>query len=89
MQVTVVIDGRLDTDSSVQLDEFMKTAIAPGLTFTVDCAKMSYITSAGLRVLLQSYKKLANQGGLTVVNANSEVKNVFSLCGFDNILTIK
>ena len=56
----------------------------------LDFAKVAYISSAGLRVLLSTQKKMnAAEGTFVVRNINEIVKEVFEVTGFDEILTIE
>ena len=89
--VVAAIAGRLDTVTS---SEFEKT-LAPYFTspetdLVLDCAAMDYISSAGLRVVLMAHKGLAANGRRFVIrNLSKEVRSVFDMIGFSNILTIE
>ena len=56
---------------------------------TMDFAKLDYISSAGLRVLLSAHKAMSKKGGMKVVNVNEVVKEVFEVTGFADILDIE
>jgi anti-sigma B factor antagonist len=53
----------------------------------IDCEKLGYISSAGLRVLLSLNKKIC--GNLTLMNPQELVMEVLEITGFVNILKIK
>lgn len=56
---------------------------------TVDFARLDYISSAGLGVLLAAQKKLSEHGrGLKLVNMNGHIRDVFRFSGFDQIFEI-
>ena len=56
----------------------------------VDCEGMDYICSSGLRVILGTYKKIAQEGGKLIIrNLQPLVKNVFDMSGFSQIFTIE
>ena len=56
----------------------------------LDFAKLEYISSAGLRVLLATKKALDAQGKkMEIRNINDVVKEVFNVTGFINILNVK
>ena len=55
----------------------------------LDFKKVDYISSAGLRVLLVTYRTMAKQGSMIIRNANKNVMDIFTMTGFDNILTIE
>lgn len=83
----LTLTGRLDTTTSPQLEEvFSKLS---GENLTVDMKDLEYISSAGLRVLLAQQKKCAKGGSLTLTNLCEEVKEVFDMTGFSDIIKIK
>ena len=50
---------------------------------------LEYISSAGLRVLLSAQKIMNKQGTMVVTNANDDVKEIFDVTGFSDILSIE
>ncbi|MBR1702861.1 MAG: STAS domain-containing protein [Lachnospiraceae bacterium] len=84
------LSGRLDTVTAPQLQEAVKTDLEGVRNLTIDMAALEYITSAGLRVLLQASKKLGALGGTVAIqNANKEIREVFKITGFDTILHVQ
>ena len=54
-----------------------------------DLASLSYISSAGLRVLLAVQKDMnAKHGQVTIRNVNADIMDIFEVTGFVDILTI-
>ncbi len=88
-QLTVALDGRLDTTTAPQLDDELKTALDGITKLDFDLANLEYISSAGLRVLLSAQKVMNKQGEMVVKNANEEMKEIFEVTGFVDILTIE
>lgn len=85
--MTLAIEGSVDTLTSPQLEGEVKTEGVSELVF--DLAKVSYVSSAGLRVFLMTHKKMLQAGGKMVVARPQEaVRKVFDLTGFSKILTI-
>lgn len=80
--------GRLDTITAPNLLAFFENAQAehPAKAVTVDCSRLAYISSAGLRVLLIMHK--ACEGGVTLRGANEVVTEILEQTGFDSILNI-
>jgi len=84
------LDGRLDSHTSVEFDEKMFNSIDTGTRrVIVDCGKLDYITSAGLRVLNKTAKRLKKEKGAIILCALEEyVREVFEIAGFDTFLPI-
>jgi anti-sigma B factor antagonist len=88
-ELTVALEGRLDTTTAPQLDDELKTALGGITKLAFDLTKLEYISSAGLRVLLSAQKVMNKQGEMVVKNANEEIKEIFEVTGFVDILTIE
>ena len=87
--LTVYLEGRLDTTTAPELEEELKTALDNVTELTVDLGKLDYMSSAGLRVMLSTQKRMNRQGSMTVVNVNDVLMEIFEVTGFDTILDIK
>ncbi len=83
--------GELDTPATLEIQTQVDELIAAAdKQITIDCAKLSYIASAGLRQLLSIRKKSRELGGsLTLVNMSAEVYKVFEITNFNTIFDIK
>ena len=82
--------GRLDTTTSPQLEETLKDSLEGIKYLTMDFSSLEYISSAGLRVLLSAHKAMKQREGVMVVRgANEEVREVFTITGFAEILTVE
>ena len=88
-QLTVAVEGRLDTVTAPELEAALKTAMDGTDSLTLDFGKLDYISSAGLRVLLSAHKVMSRKGGMKVKNVNEIVREVFDVTGFADILTIE
>ena len=86
-KLTVKVAGRLDTNTSPDLEAALKL---DGVKETVfDFSELEYISSAGLRILLTVQKKMAACGGsMAVASPNASVKGVFEITGCCDIFTI-
>lgn len=81
------LTGRLDAS---QADRAMESMSALTGDAVVDCAGLDYISSAGLGVIVETYKRLARaQGSLRLVRVTPRVRNVFALANLDRVLTIE
>ena len=87
--LTLTLSGRIDTSSAPQLQAEVES-LPEGVTHVVmDIEKIDYISSAGLRVLLNLEQNLEETGGLLEVSHVSElIRDVFDITGFIDILHI-
>lgn len=88
-KLEIVLSGRLDTTTAPMLEASVKESIEGIESLVFDFAKLEYISSAGLRVLLSTQKTMNKQGDMVVKNVSDEVKEIFEVTGFADILTIE
>ena len=89
-EATVIeIVGRLDTITAPALDKTINEDIGDAKNLILDVKGMEYISSAGLRVLLSTQKKLQSIGSMKLINVCEEVMEVFEMTGFADVLTIE
>ena len=84
------IPGQLDTNSSPEAQSQLDQLIKEGATnILINLEDLSYISSAGLRVLLTTAKQLKTcNGRLRVCCLNEMAREVFDISGFNNILDV-
>ena len=88
--IEIKISGRLDKLSSPQLDDELKSEIVKNKNILFDFKDLTYISSAGLRVLLSTKKIMKkNDKDIEVVNINGDVMSILAVSGFDQLLGIK
>ena len=87
--MTIKVIGRLDSVTSPQLEEVTKNELEGITDLTFDFSELEYISSAGLRVILISQKTMNVQGKMKVTGINQEVRDIFEVTGFAEILTIE
>lgn len=87
--LNIALEGRLDTTTAPQLEAELKQSIADNTELNLDFAKLEYISSAGLRVLLAAQKVMNKQGKMVIRNVNDVISEVFEVTGFADILTIE
>ena len=87
--VTIEIVGRLDTLTAPALDKTLNEVIGDTKELILDVKGMEYISSAGLRVLLGTQKKMQKVGSMKVINVCEAVMDVFEMTGFADILVIE
>jgi anti-sigma B factor antagonist len=88
--LTLVLDGELDASSAVVLDtELIKPEVLNFSKVLIDCAKLSYISSAGLGVFISHLQRLQDANvKLVFFNMQEKVFNVFEILGLDGLMTI-
>ena len=86
--LTVALEGRLDTTTAPKLEE-LRGSVDGVSRLVFDLAKLEYISSAGLRVLLAMQKLMNRQGAMLLWNVNEAVMEVFEVTGFSDILHIE
>lgn len=84
------IEGRLDAASAPILENKLSEIIDGGKKLMVlDFAKVDYLSSAGMRLLLSTTKKLKAEGGkLHFCSISEEVMEIIKMAGFERILSI-
>ncbi|MEE3466981.1 MAG: STAS domain-containing protein [Eubacterium sp.] len=87
--LTLSLEGRLDTTTAPDLENVVKSDLDGVTTLNVDMLKLEYISSAGLRVLLSAQKVMNKQGSMVIKNASDDVKEIFDVTGFSDILNIE
>ena len=85
--LNVALDGRLDTTTAPELDKFLGENYDTADSIVIDCKKLAYISSAGLRVLLSAQKK--TKGAMKLVNVCELVMEVFEMTSIADILVIE
>ncbi|MBO7384038.1 MAG: STAS domain-containing protein [Fibrobacter sp.] len=86
--LTVSLEGRLDTLTAPELGNEIQGKLDGVKNLVFDFAKLAYISSAGLRILLSAQKVMNKQGSMVIKNAGPEVKEIFDVTGFSDILTL-
>ena len=86
----VVIEGKLNTGASPDVETFINTLIDEGATkILLNLDDLDFISSTGLRVILATGKKLSEMGGkLVLCNPNHTVSDVFRMSGFNQMFTV-
>lgn len=89
--VTIVsISGRLDSVTVKDFEAKIGELLASGAKrLVLDCAELEYVSSAGLRMILATMKKLrAEQGAFSLCGVSNLVREVMAMSGFDRFLAI-
>ena len=88
--LTVAIEGRIDTQTSPELESYLKDALERVTDLVLDFTVVNYISSAGLRVVLAAQNWMDKKNGTMVIRgAGKNIKSIFTVTGFDNFLTLE
>jgi anti-anti-sigma factor len=88
--LVLAVVGRIDTLSAKTFETAVLTPVQAGQTpLVLDLDRLTYISSAGLRVILQAAKRQkAKNAKFALCNLHDEVRDVFEISGFAKILDI-
>lgn len=86
-ELCIGIEGRLDTTTAPELESFVGEHIEGVESVVIDCTALEYVSSAGLRVLLSTQKRM--KGAMKLTGVCELVMEVFEMTGFADILTIE
>lgn len=81
--------GRLDTTTSPELEKELDASLDGVKELIIDLKKLSYISSAGLRVILKAQKRMNARGSMKITGVNDTIMEIFEITGFADILTIE
>ena len=85
-ELTVFLNGRIDARNAEELREKVAAARRGETSAVLDCSGVEYISSAGLRLILQLKKELGN---VRLIRVSPEVYDVLRLTGFTDIMSIQ
>ncbi|MBR6101188.1 MAG: STAS domain-containing protein [Ruminococcus sp.] len=88
-KLTVYLKGRIDTTTAPQIVPSVEGELPDTAELIIDCADLSYLSSAGLRSILYIQQEMDNYGTLVFRNVCPTVYDVFDMCGFLEFLTIE
>ncbi len=85
----IFLEGRLDANWAGHLDDYLNNLVREGsYRFKLNMSGVQYLSSAGIRILVNQYKNIKKLGGLFVLESLSPaVSEVLSMVGMINILT--
>lgn len=87
IEMTVIIEGSIDTVTAPELEKELAANWDGIEKLIFDFAAVDYVSSAGLRVIMATDQYMTDCGSLILKNVNEDVKEVFEMTGFDELLT--
>ena len=89
-RLTIVLDGELNTPAAPRFEAAYEQNKSGMNEIVIDMENLVYITSAGLRVLLDIHQEMEEAGGtLTVHGVSGDIMDVFEVTGFSSFLHIE
>ena len=87
---TAALIGRLDTMAAQEIAPQMEELKNADGTVVLDCSELSYISSSGLRIFLTLRKAAVEKGSRIIIsNIGNDIRTVFMMTGFLNLLEIQ
>lgn len=89
-QLIAAFDGRLDTVAAQKISETIEPLMQNAdKTLILDCEKMPFISSSGLRIFIKIRKETVAKGGkMYLRKVNNDVKQVFKMTKLDEVFEI-
>ena len=80
-------EGRLDTAAAAKTEQEMKVLYdCEGHDVILDCSKLDYISSSGLRLFLGLLKVARSKGSkVSIAGMNDSLRQVFAMTGFTHL----
>lgn len=89
-ELTIEVADRIDTVTAPDFENEINDEMGKFDSLILDFTKLEYISSAGLRVLIATQKKLKPDDiPMTIKNVNDAISEIFRMSGFDKILKIE
>jgi anti-anti-sigma factor len=85
----VTVRGRADSVTADELEETLKSAVGEHKKVAVDFRAVDYISSAGLRALIQAARAAQGRSELAICAPSAAVKKVFDMSGMENLVNIR
>ena len=85
----IEVGGRLDTITAPVLEKTIADSVGENENLVLDFKGLEYISSAGLRVLLGTQKKMKKNGSMKLIRVCEDVMEVLEMTGFADILRVE
>lgn len=88
--LTAAVEGRLNSLTAPQFSSEINASLDGINTLILDCEKLEYMSSAGLRTFLILHQQMAEKGGMKIIRVNNPtIREILDMTGFSGILTIE
>ena len=87
----VTFEGELDTTAAAEVNDTLQPLYtAKGKDVDIDCTRLEYIASSGLRILVKIVKAAKATGSRVVLHGvNDDIQDVFKMTGFISLFDIE
>ena len=88
-EFTITVKDKIDTTTAPDFENEIMDEMGKFDSLIIDFTELQYISSAGLRVLIATEKKLKPENIPSVIKVNDTIKEILVMSGFDKILNIE
>lgn len=89
-ELTIKVDTQIDTVTAPDFENEINDEMGKFDSLILDFEKLEYISSAGLRVLIMTQKKLQPQSiPFTIINTPDMIRDIISVSGLDKVLNVQ
>jgi anti-anti-sigma factor len=89
-ELTIEVKDRIDTVTAPDFENEITDEMGKFDSLIIDFTNLEYISSAGLRVLISTQKKLKSDNiPMVIKNVSDQIKEIFQMSGFDKLLKIE
>ncbi|MEE1335150.1 STAS domain-containing protein [Methanobrevibacter sp.] len=88
-ELTVIVKDKIDTTTAPDFENEITDEMGKFDSLIIDFTDLEYISSAGLRVLVSTEKKLKPENIPSLIKVNDTIKEILVMSGFDKILNIE
>lgn len=86
--MVIALAGDIDGKTAPEAQEQISPLVRPGSKILLDMSAVDYMSSAGLRVLLATYRQItAGEGSIALVGLSEEIEDTMSVTGFLRFFT--
>lgn len=89
-ELTVLLSGEVDASTAPELSAFLDEELSGVQALTLDFAECDYVSSAGLRVLLATFKRMKTaNGSMSFANVGKGLTDVFEITGLARVFGLQ
>lgn len=83
------LEGRLDMITAPMLEEQLLASLDGVTELILDFKDLTYISSAGIRVLLTAQEALGQQGEMKLIQVNEMIRGILEMTGITNLMPVE